>query len=506
MNALKKNIGWTTILSIAGFLLSFASQIIISFFFGTSAELDSYWVAFALMNLLAFPLASLKEALVPGVHQLGQSDPRNASTYFSQGMSLVLLVAALGLIAAWVFGSSLSALMLGGSPSSAIEDLVMRQLHWLAPGILLLAISETLGALLTSFNKVIFQTVSRVLAATTSLMCIGILGGWIGINALSIGFLFGQLVMSLVLIVVFFKIQIVFKPSWPKNLGSGYFYLSFTLLISALANQLHFLYEKSVFADFGSGIISSFQYGVSLTNVVIAILAGSLASVFWPRFMAYVRQDDFGSLYKEVALAIKISLIALGGVCSFVYLCASPIVSIIFVRGAFNQDAAIKTAEMLQATIFTALPVAVITLLGRALISLMSPKAPKAIMLVGLSIAISGVITLRLADQVDSINLAIHHWVIANIIGCIVSALAFGRLIKLRFSDYLSDAWWVGRFIISLTCVMFLWGFLGASIYIESLGLMGLFLMALAYGFLYLLIAWGARLLPPLKIGTLKIK
>ncbi|MBT8607863.1 hypothetical protein G6656_06175 [Polynucleobacter paneuropaeus] len=503
MNSLKKNIGWTTILSIAGFLLSFASQIIISYFFGTSVELDSYWVAFALMSLLAFPLASLKEALVPGVHQHGQSDPRKASTYFSQGMSLVLLVATLGVIAAWVFGSRLSALMLGGSPSSAMEGLVMRQLHWLAPGILLLAISETLGALLTSFHRVVFQMVSRVLAASTSLMCIGIFSGWIGINALSISFLFGQLVTSLVLMAAFFKMKIAFKPSWPVGLGRSYFYLSFTLLMSALATQLYLLYEKAVFADFGPGIISSFQYGVSLTNVVIAILAGSLASVFWPRFMEYVQQDDFNSLYKEVALAIKISLIALGGVCSFAYLCASPIVSIIFVRGAFNQDAALKTAEMLQATIFTALPIAIITLLGRVLISL---KSSKAIMLVGLSIAISGAITLRFAYQIDSINLAIHHWLVANLIGCIVSILAFGWLIKLRFSDYLSDAWWVVRFIISLTCVMFLWGLLGGSIYIESLGLIGLFVMALAYGFLYLLIAWGARLLPPLKIGILKIK
>ena len=503
MNSLKKNIGWTTILSIAGFILSFASQIIISYFFGTSAELDSYWVAFALMNLLAFPLASLKEALVPGVHQHGQSDPRNASVYFSQGMSLVILVAVIGMIAAWVFGPRLSALIIGDSPSSTIEVLVMRQLHWLAPGIVLLAISETLGALLTSFHKVIFQMISRVLAASTSLICIGIFSGWIGINAISIGFLSGQLVMSFVLIFVFLKLKIVFKPRWPGDLGRDYFYLTFNLLVSALAAQLYVLYERAVFADFGTGIISSFQYGVSLTNVVIAILAGSLASVFWPRFMAYVQQDDFSSLYKEVALAIKISLIALGGVCSFAYLCASPIVSIIFVRGAFNQEAALRTAEMLQATIFTALPIAIITLVGRVLISL---KSSKAIMLVGLSIAISGAITLRLAYQIESINLAIHHWVVANIIGCIVSALVFGRVIKLRFSDYLSDAWWVGRFIISLTMMMVLWGLFGAPLHIESLGLIGLFIMALAYGFLYLFIAWGARLLPPMKIGILKIK
>ena len=503
MNSLKKNIGWTTFLSIAGFILSFASQIIISYFFGTSAELDSYWVAFALMNLLAFPLASLKEALVPGVHQYGHSEPQSASAYFSQGMSLMLLVAAVGVVAAWVFGSRLSDLMLGGSPSSLMEGLVMRQLHWLAPGILLLAITETLGTLLTSFHKVIFQMISRVLAAITSLMCIGIFSGWIGINALSISFLFGQLVMALILIIFFSRMQIVFIPCWPIDLGQGYFYLSFTLLISALVNQLYLLYEKAVFADFGSGIISSFQYGVSLTNVVIAILAGALASVFWPRFMEYVQQDDFSSLYKEVALAIKISLIALGGVCSFIYLCASPIVSMIFVRGAFNQDAALKTAEMLQATIFTALPIAIIILLGRVLISLRSSKA---IMFVGLSTAISGAITLKLAYQIESINLAIHHWLVANIIGCIVSALVFAREIKLHFSSYLSDFWWVGRFIIALILLMFFWGALRSSISIESLGLIGLFLMALAYGFLYLFVAWSARLLPPTKTSIFKIK
>jgi len=127
-------------------------------------------------------------------------------------------------------------------------------------------------------------------------------------------------------------------------------------------------------------------------------------------------------------------------------------------------------------------------------------------MFVGLSIAISGAITLKLAYQIESINLAIHHWLVANIIGCIVSALVFGRVIKLHFSSYLSDFWWVGRFIIALMLVMFFWGALRPSIGVESLGLIGLFLMALAYGFLYLFIAWSARLLPPLKTGIFKIK
>jgi len=426
LSALKKNIVWTAILASVGFFLSFASQIIISFYFGTSIELDAYWVALSLLNLFAFPLSPLKESLVPIVHRHSMHTLMSSSLHFSKGLSLILAVATVGVVALLFSGELVSGLILGVDSNEAIH-LVTIQLYWLAPAIWLLAISETLNALLASFNKVIFQMTSRLMAAFATLFFIVILSAWIGIYSLPISFIFGQLVMCLVLAYAILKLGLAFKPSWPFGLGRDYFFLSLALLISTLSMQMYLLYEKYVFSSFGSGYIASFQYGVALTNVVIAILAISLANVFWPRFMKYREVADWDRLYNELTTAIKICLIVLGGLCSFIYVYANPIVEFIFFRGAFTRDALFTTSEMLRATIFTAIPIAVIAITGRALISLESAKS---IVLVGLSVSISGFFVLMFSHFLHNLHLGIHHWLIANLVGCIASALMFAQIMK----------------------------------------------------------------------------
>jgi putative peptidoglycan lipid II flippase len=494
LSSLKKNIGWTTVLSTVGFLLTFASQIIVSYFFGTSAQLDAYWIAFALLNFLTFPLASLKESLVPMVHRYAAHDLLKSSLYFSKGLTLILMVASLGAAIALLDARQLTTMMVG-DVSDETYDLIIHQLYWLTPAIWLLAISETLNTLLSSFNKAIFQTISRVLAAATALIFIGTLSGWIGIYALPISFSLGQLMMSIVLIYSFLKLKLSFKPSWPSGLGRDYFYLSLMLLVSAFFSQLYSLYEKNVFVGFGSGIISSFQYGVALTNVIVAILVVSFANVFWPRFMEYVKQEDWDALSKELSLAIKLSLLGLGCFCSFVYIYAEPVVNIVFVRGAFNQEAAIRTVEMLRATIFTALPIAAIILIGRVLISL---KSAKSIMLVGLVVAVSGSCVLKISQYLNSPEIAIHHWLFANIIGFMLSAFFFTKLCRLDISSYISSFWWSTRFLFCLGIIYVIATFLSEIFCLGCVKFLGLTMSAIVFGIFYIFIIWIFQLIPPL--------
>ena len=494
MTSLKKNIGWTTVLSTIGFLLIFASQIVVSYFFGTSPQLDAYWIAFALLNFLIFPLGPLKESLVPMVHGYAAQDSTKSSLYFSKGMTLILIVASVGVAIALLGGKQLSG-MIAGDISEETYHLIVRQLYWLAPAIWLLAISETLNALLSSFHKVIFQMTSRVLAAATSLISIGALSQFIGINSLPISFISGQLMMSLVLIYAFFKLRISFRPSWPSGLGRDYFYLSFMLLVSAFFSQLYSLYEKNIFIGFGSGLISSFQYGVALTNVVIAILVGSFANVFWPRFMEYAKQENWDALSRELSLSVKLSVLGLGYFCTFIYIYAEPVVNIVFVRGAFDLESAIRTVEMLRATIFTALPIAVIILIGRVLISL---KSAKSIMLVGLVVAISGSCVLKISQYLNSPEIAIHHWLFANSVGFIFSALFFAKLCNLKLDSYITSFWWSARFFICLGTLTVLATILNQIWCLGCVKFFGLGISAILFGILYLFILWIFRLIPPL--------
>lgn len=444
----RKNIFWTVLLAAGAFVFSFASQIVISYFYGTSAELDAYWAALAIVNLLIFPIHPFRESLVPEIHRRSLEDSqKNASDYFSKALTLILMIAVVGLGLSFLIPHLLSGLVVS-STSEQLRSLVSQQLLWLAPAIILLAISETFNSLLASYQAVILQSVSRLLAAGSTLAIIAIMAGVVGIHALALGFMGGQLITVIALYMVIRKHGLRYRFAWPSNLGKAFFTLGGALLINYSAGQIYSIYEKFIFSGFSKGLISAFQYGVSLTNVLITILGLSLANVFWPRFLGYAAKNDLEKAAQDISLALKAILLGMGIICSIIYCNADTIINLLFVRGAFEAESARLTSQALRATIFTAVPIAGASLLGRALISF---GASKNLMYIGLSIATSGFAILSFAQLINSPEIAMSHWAVANLIGFIISTIFFLRILNRPIQKYIQISWWGIRFVIALT-------------------------------------------------------
>ena len=449
----RQNIFWTVLLAAGAFIFSFASQIVISYFYGTSAELDAYWAALAIVNLLIFPIHPLRESLVPEIHRRSLEDsPKNASEYFSKALTLILFIATFGLCLSFAFPGFLSSLVVH-SNYEELPRLVSQQLLWLAPAIILLAISETFNSLLASYQAVILQSVSRLLAAGSTLAIIAILAGVVGIQALALGFMGGQLITVIALYMVIRKRGLNYRFTWPANLGKAFFTLSGALLINYTASQIYSIYEKYIFSGFSQGLISAFQYGVSLTNVLITILGISLANVFWPRFLAYANSRDFNQANRDMSAALKIVLLGMSIICTIIFCNAETIIHILFVRGAFDADSALRTSQALKAAIFAAVPITAASILGRALISF---GAAKNVMMIGIVTAITGLLVLFVAQQFDIYEIAIMHWLLANIVGFFLSGVFFIRLLNHTIDRYRSSCWWIFRLFVMVIVTILL--------------------------------------------------
>lgn len=448
----RNNIYWTVLLAAGAFVFSFASQIVISYFYGTSAELDAYWAALAIINLLIFPIHPFRESLVPEIHRRSLEDsPKNASDYFSKALTLILMIALFGLILSFLFPHFLSGLVVSSS-SEQLRALVSQQLLWLAPAIILLTISETLSSLLASYQAVILQSASRLLAAGSTLAIIATMAGVVGIQALALGFIGGQLITVIALYMVIRKHGLYFRFAWPSNLGKAFFTLSSALLINYSASQIYSIYEKYIFSGFSKGLISAFQYGVSLTNVLITILGLSLANVFWPRFLGYAANQDFNKAGRDMTIALKMVLIGMSVICTIIYCNAEVIINILFVRGAFDSESALRTSQALRAAIYAAVPITAASILGRALISF---GAAKNVMMIGIATAICGLLILFLAQQFQLYEMAILHWLVANLVGFVISGILFLRLLKNPMARYFTACWWIIRlFVMGMVAIL----------------------------------------------------
>jgi putative peptidoglycan lipid II flippase len=441
-STLRRSFAWTGGLSSIGFLASFASLVIISYHFGASAELDAYWAAFALMNLLAFPLGPLREALVPEFHRRLRGDRGTASAYFSRVMTLILLVAAIGTLTGWLLAEPLTVLAVSGKQPQ-VRTLAVNQLYWLAPAVLLLAVSETLNAILAAYHRVILQTFARLLGAASSLAVLGMFAGILHSHVLPMAFIAAQVTITLVQVSALRRHGLSFRFAWPGALGARFVAVSGALFFSYAASQAYAVFEKHTLTSFAAGMVSSFQYAVSLTNVLITLVGVTLSNVLWPRFMEHAAVEDRGRLYSEVSVVSRFVFLAIGWLCALTWLNATTLVELIYARGAFDAAAVSRTANALQMAVFAAVPISVSLIMGRALISL---GAARSVVATGVSTALVGVIVLAMAHLLGSSALALSHWLLANLAGLAIQALLLARACGGR-GRLGGDVWWLVRWV-----------------------------------------------------------
>lgn len=447
---LRHSFGWVGVLSLVGVALSFCSQLVFSYFFGATSALDAYWIAFAIMNFLAFPIIALREALVSEIHERSLSDPAQASIYFSKALSLILIIALLGSSIGIIFSEPLIELVVGEGNIYFQLD-VLAKLLWLAPALILLGLSDTLNGLLTSFNRVILQMLSRVLAAGSTVIIIAMAANWIGSQALVLGFVCGQLINVIMLAWFLHRQGLSFSFSFPSGLGPNFFKLSGALFCSYGINQIYAIYEKSIILEFGIGLVSAFQYSVSVTNIVITVFGLSVANLLWPRFLSHVSNQNTQHFYAEGALSSKLLFLVLGWVCSLIFIHAEWVVQVVFARGAFDQQAIELTTLCLQMTIFAAIPISINFVLGRAMIS---ARASKNIMFIGFSTAIAGMLVLWAASHLKDARLAMSFWFIANLLGCVLSGVLFFRKTQAGPKTYWGSIFWIMRYLIGLIAMV----------------------------------------------------
>jgi putative peptidoglycan lipid II flippase len=444
--SLLRNFGWVGTLSLVGIGISFASQLVFSYYFGTTMALDAYWIAFAIMNFLAFPLISLREALVSEIHERSNVDKHLASVYFSKALSLILIVALLASSIGLIFSNTLINLI-AGDQNPLLHAEVLQKFLWLAPALILLALADTFNALLTSYNRTILQMVSRVLAAGSTVAVIALWASWIGSQALVLGFVFGQTLNVVVLAWILYKQGLFFKFTLPLGLGPDFLKLSGALFCSYGINQIYAVYEKSIFLKFGTGLVSAFQYSMSVTNIVVTVLGLSLSNLLWPRFLKHISNKNAQLFYADGALSSKLLLLVLGYICALIFLHAHWVVETVFARGAFAQEAILLTTLCLQMTIFAAIPISINFVLSRAMIS---ARASKSIMLIGFSTATTGILVLWVASSLNEARLAMGFWFLANFVGCALSGVLFMRKARVRISTYSNSMFWFVRYVFGL--------------------------------------------------------
>jgi peptidoglycan biosynthesis protein MviN/MurJ (putative lipid II flippase) len=172
--------------------------------------------------------------------------------------------------------------------------------------------------------------------------------------------------------------------------------------------------------------VSAFQYAAALVTATIGLVSGPLSGVLWPRFLRLNADGDDASLSALLGDLVVLVGLPLSLACIFVFRNSGSIVHVLYARGDFGAQSARITATALAFLIFAAVPACLSQVVGRLL---NAQGNYRAMAVVSVAMATSGMTLLAIGGATGNHAVAMSHWLVANLIGAILTLyLAHARL------------------------------------------------------------------------------
>lgn len=340
-------------------LVAAGKDLVLANFFGISASLDTFLLAYLVPSVAVNILAgSLQAAFVPKYVLARSSDGDAAAAEFASAtatmlaLSLALTTILVIPIVAWGIPA-----MAGKLPAQHVEEA-----RWMAvaltPVIVLNGLTFFWSGFLNTHDKFAIPALTPIVTP----ICIAVAAlqaAHQGVHVLVIGALIGACIeLSIVLAHAHSAGQRLLF-AWPrittrhremlKQFGaaaSGNFVLGATMII-----------DQSFAASTGAGGVATLNFGVKLTQVIAGILAMAIGTAVLPNASRLVAKQDWVGLRMTLKSYTKILFAITLPITGALILFSEDIVRVVFQRGAFdasdtNSVAFVQSLSALQIPFF----------------------------------------------------------------------------------------------------------------------------------------------------------
>ena len=329
-------------------LLGFVRDAVIAAVYGAGPQLDAYFVALGLANIVLGLLGtSLTRASTPVLAREadGEEVCRGHRTF-----DVVLTRALVGIgalsVALGIAAAPVSRLLAPGLTGEAADLLVLLTRIVLVTTVVVAA-TDLLVAQAQAHGVFRWGALQGVPFNLVMIGCAGLLGPRIGVVALAVGFLVGSLARLALQLVPLVRHR---WPVRPRLRGDSPGVREITALLPPLVLgqamlNVNTLVDRAVASTVGEGAVSAVFLGWRLVNLPEMLVVAALVAPLYPAMAAAAAQDDGRArLRRLVHRGLAVSLTLLGPVAVVLLVAPVPVVALAFGRGAFDADAVRLTA------------------------------------------------------------------------------------------------------------------------------------------------------------------
>ncbi len=332
-------------------LLGFVREAVLALRVGRGAATDAYQAAFQLPDLLNYLLAgaALSIAFIPLYHaarQAGGSPAAERLLATVLGTVAVIAIVVTGVI--WLFADALISLQF---PRFDPEQhaLTVRLTRIVLPAQVFFVVGGVLRAALMAEDRFAVQAAAP-LVYNLAIIAGGLFAApQIGVEGFAWGALFGAALgpfgLALWDATRQLRVRVRFAP-WDPDFAR-YLVLAAPLMLGVTLLTVDEWYDRWFGGLLGTGTIATLVFARRLMQVPVSLAGGAVATAALPtlsRLHAEGRHDQLNGLVQRVLQASGgLACLAAGGLAAV----AQPLVTLVYVRGAFASADATPVAEVL---------------------------------------------------------------------------------------------------------------------------------------------------------------
>ncbi|MBC6003806.1 MAG: murein biosynthesis integral membrane protein MurJ [Paeniclostridium sordellii] len=427
MSNLAKSAFWLMVVTMLSKVVGFAREIVLGYFYGTSAYSDIYITA---MNIPLVLFAAIGLAIattfIPLYHEALENGGEKRALKFSNNIVCIVVILSLLLaIFGYIFAQPLVKLFAMNFTGEKLI-LTVRFVRILMIGIIFIGLSNIMTAYLQiqgdfaipgmiGFPNNVIIIVSIIISALTK-----------NINILAIGGLLGMVSQFLFQVPFAIKKGYRFKPviSLKDKYLKKMLWLVVPVFIGVAVNQVNTMVDRSLASGLGDGVITALNNANRLNGFVMGLFIATLSAVIYPTLSKLSTEDNREKFAESVATSVNcVNLLVLPASVGAIVL-ATPVVRILFQRGAFDEKSTALTATALVFYSVGMIGFGLRDILGKVFYSLKDTKTP---MINGMiAVALNIVLNITLVKVMGHGGLALATSLSA--ITCIL--LLFGSLKK----------------------------------------------------------------------------
>lgn len=346
----KSSIGLTISLLFA-YVLSFAKESIVAYFYGVSAETDAYTIAIQIPVLLfAFVSVAINNVVIPIYSKVFyQQSEKAANIFVNKLLSLLILGLLVFIILAELFAGQLVYLFAPGF-STETHDLSTTLLRIVFPSILFTVVQNVYTAVLNVHKNFVVPSFA------VYFLNVGLIGGILllhkqmGIASACAGQLIGGL-MQLSFLVFLARKLYRFRPNIHQikqddNLKQA-LKMTGPVIWSISVAELNALVNRLVASFLFVGSVAALSYAQKVNTVAMSLMVHVISTIIYPLYAESFANGNDEQLSRRVNLSITMYSLLLMPLSVGIFCLKEEIIQLAYGRGQFDAAAVNVTQGLL---------------------------------------------------------------------------------------------------------------------------------------------------------------